>query len=895
MVVGDAGVPKGVARKRRWLSCVALATVLLGAASVQAAQSARALSSPGQTGKLHIASPDWRDQIIYFVMTDRFDDGDPGNNDQGAHEFNPQSNASYSGGDLKGLLRRVDYIQGLGATAVWLTPPVANQWWDPASRYAGYHGYWAENFRNVDAHLGTLADYQALSRRLHGAGMYLVQDIVLNHNGNFLEYDGPWDPHAVDRNFKLHASSTGITAPSQWPFSMNDARKPSDRRAAVYHWTPNIADYTNHNEELNFQMSGLDDLNSENPLVRRALRSSYGYWIRAAGVDAFRVDTAFYVPQQAIADFLYASDKSAPGVMQVARQTGRNNFFVFGEGFGVDKPFEDLQARKMESYVRTDRGLPVMQGMLNFPLYGSGGDVFARGRPTAELGFRIRNLLQTHSRPQLMPSFVDNHDVDRFLLGSDAVALQQNLALIMTLPGVPVVYYGTEQGFTEQRASMFKAGYGSGGVDHFDTQAPLYQFIQRVTRLRRDHRVFSRGTPLVLRDSAVGPGPLAYRMDDGNSQALVVFNTALSENLLDNLPTGMAAGARLQGVFSLDGVPPAQVVGMDGCITLRLPPRSVSVWMLDGSPRSKADMATSLRPSAGLALAAMAVDTAAGAVTLSGQATSADPLRVVVDGDLASAQTVHPDVEGRWQSTLNTEDMVDPAVSHRVVLWSEQHGQASPAQTFQVVRPWTELADVLDPVGDDSGPRGNYRYPTDAGWGVHHQLDLRRVKVSRSGGSLKLDLSMAQLTTSWNPPNGFDHVAITAFVQLPGREDGVRVMPLQNANLPDGMQWHYRIRVHGWSKALFCAQGASADHEGTAVAPAADVRVDHANNTISLVLTASALGHPVTLSGAKVYVTTWDYDGGYRALQPDANGGAFGGGHAGDPLVMDDSVVIVLP
>src|SRR4051812_7707120 len=73
-----------------------------------------------QTAKLHVPSPDWRDQIIYFAMTDRFDDGDPSNNDQGAGEFNPQSNASYSGGDLKGLARRVDYIKGLGATAVWL-------------------------------------------------------------------------------------------------------------------------------------------------------------------------------------------------------------------------------------------------------------------------------------------------------------------------------------------------------------------------------------------------------------------------------------------------------------------------------------------------------------------------------------------------------------------------------------------------------------------------------------------------------------------------------------------------------------------------------------------------------------------------------------------------------
>ena len=132
----------------------------------------------------------WRDQVIYFVLTDRFDDGDPSNNDQGAGEFNPASNAHYSGGDFKGLQRRLGYIQGLGATALWITPPVANQWWD--GQYSGYHGYWAEHFTEVDKHLGTLADYQALAGALHGRGMRLVQDIVVNHMGNYFEYGPGW-------------------------------------------------------------------------------------------------------------------------------------------------------------------------------------------------------------------------------------------------------------------------------------------------------------------------------------------------------------------------------------------------------------------------------------------------------------------------------------------------------------------------------------------------------------------------------------------------------------------------------------------------------------------------------------------------------------------------------
>lgn len=843
---------------------------------------------------LHVASPDWRDQVIYFVMTDRFDDGDSSNNDQGAGEFDPTNNAAYSGGDLRGLTRRIDYIKGLGATALWLTPPVANQWWDASIHYGGYHGYWAENFRQVDAHLGTLADYQALSHNIHNAGMYLVQDIVLNHTGNFFAYTGAWDARHLARNFSTIASPTGVTAPSQWPFSMNDVRNPVHRKAAIYHWTPNVADYNDRHQELNFQMSGLDDLNTENPVVRRALRDSYGYWIREVGVDAFRVDTAFYVPPEFVADFLYAQDKAAPGVRDVARSTGRKDFFVFGEGFGIDRPYEDRQARKIERYVTGKAGRPLMQGMLNFPLYGGASDVFARGRPTAELGYRIRRSMRLHAAPHLMPSFVDNHDVDRFLKGSDAVALQQNLALIMTLPGVPVIYYGTEQGFTEPRAAMFKAGFGSGGVDHFDPTAPLYQYIQRVTKLRRDNPVFSRGNPTVLRDCAAGAGALAYRMDDGKSQALVVFNTATTEVLLDNLATGLDDGALLQGVFALDGMAPDQVVGRMGRLSMRLPARSASVWLLAPNQGVQEKPLTK-RSLDVVRMDPLARRVVAGDLVVSGRAPGMAQVRLVVDGDMAGAQAVAVQPDGRWRATISTEDMVDPALVHRVVAWSEASAAVSQAQTFSVARSWKTLADVADPAGDDAGPHGRYRYPLDVSWGVNHPLDMRRVKVSASGSSLRLDVTLHQLTTLWNPPNGFDHLVLTAFIELPGQSGGVSVMPLQHAQLPDGMLWHYRLRANGWSNALFSAQGASALHEGSPVGPAADIRVDRASHTIGLVLKAAALGHPATLSGAKVYITTWDYDGGYRPLARALSQDKFGGGAPDDPLVMDDVPVIILP
>jgi glycosidase len=152
---------------------------------------------------LQVTSPDWRDQFIYFVMTDRFQNGDKSNDNQGAGEFNPLDGNFYSGGDLRGIQQRLDYIRRLGATSVWITPPVANIWYDPAMKMAGYHGYWAENFMKIDSHMGTLNDYQKLSAELHRRGMFLIQDIVVNHTGDFFYYQGAYDPKNPTKNFNF--------------------------------------------------------------------------------------------------------------------------------------------------------------------------------------------------------------------------------------------------------------------------------------------------------------------------------------------------------------------------------------------------------------------------------------------------------------------------------------------------------------------------------------------------------------------------------------------------------------------------------------------------------------------------------------------------------------------
>jgi hypothetical protein len=240
--------------------------------------------------------------------------------------------------------------------------------------------------------------------------------------------------------------------------------------------------------------------------------------------------------------------------------------------------------------------------------------------------------------------------------------------------------------------------------------------------------------------------------------------------------------------------------------------------------------------------------------------------------------------------------MIDPAVRHSVVAWSEELGVLSSGGTFFVDRPFVKLTEVGDPPGDDAGPTGSYHYPTNGTWGSNRQLDLRNVAVFGAGGAMRIDVQTNKVTTVWNPLNSFDHVAFTIFIEVPGRTGGVAVMPQQNATLPGGMQWHYRLRAHGWSNALFSSDGASATSEGTSKSPAAGLQVDTASNTVSFILTDASLGRLTSLSGVKIYVTTWDYDGGYRPLVPTMQEYAFWGGDgAVDPLVMDEVAVITLP
>ncbi len=877
---------------------------------------------------LHVASPAWRDQVIYFVMTDRFADGDPSNDDQHRGEFDRASAAKYSGGDLQGIIDHLDYIQALGATAVWITPPVANMWWDPLQQYGGYHGYWARDLSKVDEHLGTLDTYQRLSDALHRRGMYLIQDVVPNHMQNSFTWSsypaactpatdvaacttGPAIPGCdVTQGFVLNTQAAPSSKPQQAPFDQVDATDPAQRAAAIYHWTPAISDYQNACQEVDYQTSDLDDLDTENPVVRAALKRAYGAWIQRVGVDAFRVDTVKYVPHEFWNDFFHSTDAAAPGILAQAAATGRSGFLAFGEVYETSDPGQDTADRRVASYLGTP-GAPELPSVLEFPLFAELGRVFgAPAAPTTDLTYRVNRLLDPtlFPDPTIIPTFVDNHDVPRFLANGSPAGLAQALAFLFTSPGIPVVYYGTEQGFTESRAAMFAGGFDS-TADHFDTTRPEYQRLRALAALRKAHPIFSQGAMQVRYDNPAGAGPFAYARTLGGETALVLLNTSESRMLVSGLATGLPGGAALEVLYQ-EGwttAPAAPAVAADGTLMATLPARAILVLRATGAtvtPPTPAATITIDTPIQGQVFT--------GDVTITGRVSPVTArVALVLDGyvDRITMPTVQAD--GTFSILLRVSGFDVGRQDHTLAFYDATDQVATPTWRFTsdvVFAP--VITDFADPAGDDTGPTGSYLYPGDPTYAGLHLNDLTNLEVQAAATTMKLVFTLADFSTVWKPQDGFDHVAFSIFFELPGKT-GATVLPLLSASAPPGFTWKLNQTSYGWSTLMHTDAGAT-DAASGALARAPRVSADPIAKTVTFTYSRSDYGL-ASWSGVRIYATTWDIDGlggGFRPLvgppaTPGVNtqewsyaGGALplgADGQSAGPKIMDAIGPVAIP
>ena len=401
--------------------------------------------------------------VIYFVFPDRYRNGDTSNDLAGGktsdptYGYDPTSTAHFHGGDLKGLTGTCQpgddglaRIKALGFTAVWMTPLVTQV--DATSGGAGYHGYWGEDFLNVDPHLGTNEDLLALSACAKKLGLKLILDIVTNHTGDVIQYAG--------RNAYL-------------PEEVKDVKNPA--------WLNKLDNYHNSGSTSNCWGEGrceqigdfysLDDLATEREEVYKGWIDVYGAWIKKYGFEGFRVDTARHVDDNFFKNW-------SPGIKSAAESVGIKNFTIYGEVW-------DVNPMNLVSYVREKK----IETVLDFAFQRTATQ-FAAGYSDASVLGNTFDVDDQYTTPTSTASnlvtFLGNHDMGRvgYLIPAAQANAKNDLlartklahALMYLSRGIPTVYYGDEVGMT---------GSGNGGdqrarQDMFETKIPSWKSELRV-------------------------------------------------------------------------------------------------------------------------------------------------------------------------------------------------------------------------------------------------------------------------------------------------------------------------------------------------------------------------------------------------------------------------------
>jgi len=502
-------------------------------------------------------------ESFYFVMADRFENGSTANDRGGLGDdplvsgFDPTARGFYHGGDLKGLLDRIDYIQGLGTTAIWLTPSFKNkavQLQDGPS--AGYHGYWITDFTQIDPHLGTNEELRALVDAAHARGMKVFFDIITNHTADVIGYEeGRRMPYvskdavpyrtAFGRPFDdRDYAGTGVFPPLDpevsFPYTPTVG---ADEPRKVPKWLNNVRYYHNRGDttfvgENSYygDFFGLDDLFTEHPRVVRGMIDIYESWIRDMGIDGFRIDTMKHVDDEFWKAF-------APEVLDFARRQGKREFFMFGEVFDTTKQFTS-------HFTTHDK----VQAVIDFPFQAAAQGFAAGSQPTQNLRDFFAGddwYTDADSNVYQLPTFLGNHDMGRIgkfirdanqgATDAEVLARDQLAHELMYLSrGNPVVYYGDEQGFVGTggdqgaRQDMFPSltlEYQQDdliGTDatpaqsNFDTTHPLYRAIGELARLTREHDALRDGAQ-THRLSAPTSGVYAFsRLDRRHPHEYVV-------------------------------------------------------------------------------------------------------------------------------------------------------------------------------------------------------------------------------------------------------------------------------------------------------------------------------------------------------------------------------------
>ncbi len=559
------------------------------------------------------------EEIVYFVLPDRFENGDPSNDtgdftgDRLVTGYDPTAKGFFHGGDLKGLTGRLDYLEHLGVTAIWFAPIFQNKpVQGPAGdESAGYHGYWVTDFTRPDGHFGTREEFKAFVDAAHEKGMKVYMDIITNHTADVITYadgdatnfeyrskgDYPYstrggpggapinpgfmgDEDSSEENFVKLVDPKYAYVP-EVPESEREVKVPAWLNDPIYYHNRGNSSFTGEDSRFG-DFSGLDDLFTEHPRVRAGMIEIFSNWVRDFGVDGFRIDTARHVDPGFWQVFV-------PALQEVAGEHGIPNFHMFGEVY-KDIPENGYIAE----YTRRD-GLPAV---LDFAFQAAMRELLGRNEGTVVLAHMFDGdvLYEGGEEAALgLPTFLGNHDMGRFstLIKADRPDISQEEllqrvmlghAMMLSLRGSPVIYYGDEQGFVGDgndqlaREDMFPsqtAVYNDNdliGTDattaesNFDENHPLFRLISEFSTIRKAHPALTRGRQ-VVRHYEQEPGIFAVsRFDpETGTEYLAAFNTTQAER-----SANIVVGYEARSFETLAGDCPAAVAA-PGSAAVTLP------------------------------------------------------------------------------------------------------------------------------------------------------------------------------------------------------------------------------------------------------------------------------------------------------------------------------------
>ena len=471
---------------------------------------------------------------IYFVMTDRYANGDVTNDRGGATGdysltgYDPTSDSYFHGGDLKGLTggcttgEGVARIKKLGFTTIWITPPFKQEWVQGNS--AAYHGYWINDFLTIDPHWGTNADFKAFVDCAQSQGIKVVLDIVMNHTGDVISYNG--------------------SGKASIPAGRQNAKNPAWlNKLTNYNNRGDVRDWNDKFWAQNGDFFGLDDIKTTNQEVIDGFAEVYSYWVNEYGVDGFRVDTAKHVDDAFLG-------KWWPKVL-AATKVKKPNLFAFGEVF-------DSSQDVLSAFMR-NRGLP---SVLDFGFQADAIQYAGGDGDAGNLNFVLRqdDKYTTASRNAYnLVTFLGNHDMGRVanLLLKNGAKTDTLLAstlfahdLMFLNRGTPTVYYGDEIGmigsggekaarqnmFSTQNVEWQREARVTGGPigtknGLADTTNPILVRIQELNALRTKYPAIATGAQIVR--GADGPIMVSSRIDAADKREyLVGFNNATTAKTL---------------------------------------------------------------------------------------------------------------------------------------------------------------------------------------------------------------------------------------------------------------------------------------------------------------------------------------------------------------------------